>query len=197
MEETANTIRDQVTRDLIWGDCPQCSYKHLAAAYAALTTAGMVPKRLFALGAELENARAFICLLEAEAGYTGNADLAVGCLALAEGYPDVDCVGGAAQVRGARLLAMAGDYAGARKALQPPHAHALATAHVYEARRELPKGATLTGLELWMAPRLCLGEGEEEVIYTPADLLAVLRDNMKSLRDLYELRRTKEVTDAD
>ena len=71
-------------KKLIWEDCPACSYKHLTAAYAALTAPGgfNTPSET-----DVFLGRAVIALGEAEAGYEGNRDLAAGCLAMVEARP--------------------------------------------------------------------------------------------------------------
>jgi len=70
-------------KKLIWEDCPACAYKHLTAAYAALTA---LQAGDFDTPSETDVflGRAVIALREAEAGYEGNRDLAAGCLAMAE-----------------------------------------------------------------------------------------------------------------
>jgi len=66
----------------IWTECPRCARKHLLAAYALLTQGD---SNIVSVGAfRLLLARAEIAITEAQAGYTGNASLASGCLAAAE-----------------------------------------------------------------------------------------------------------------
>ena len=128
-------------KKLIWGDCPACAYKHLTAAYAALTA---LQAGDFDTPSETDVflGRAVIALGEAEAGYEGNRDLAAGCLAMAETCPEQH----KAYKRPVRHL---------RLSLQNPDCDlpdvirqvsdmfsgdpvVMAHAHVAEARRELP-----------------------------------------------------------
>ena len=77
-------------KKLIWEDCPACAYKHLTAAYAALTALTALQDGDFDTPSETDVflGRAVIALREAEAGYEGNRDLAAGCLAMAETCPE-------------------------------------------------------------------------------------------------------------
>ena len=129
---------------LIWEDCPACAYKHLTAAYAALTALTALQDGDFDTPSETDVflGRAVIALREAEAGYEGNRDLAAGCLAMAETCPERH----KAYKRPVRHL---------RLSLQNPDCDlpgvirlvvgmfsgdpvVMAHAHVAEARRELP-----------------------------------------------------------
>lgn len=128
-------------KKLIWEDCPACAYKHLTAAYAALTA---LQAGDFNTPSETDVflGRAVIALGEAEAGYEGNRDLAAGCLAAAEDGPET----GKTYKWKVRHL---------RLSLQNPDCDlpdvirqvsgmfsgdpvVMARAHVTEARRELP-----------------------------------------------------------
>jgi len=128
-------------KKLIWEDCPACAYKHLTAAYAALTAlkAGDFDAPSEA-GVLL--GRAVIALGEAEAGYEGNRDLAAGCLAAAEASPET----GKAykwKVRHLRLSLWNPDCDLPDALRQVSDMFSgdpvvMAHAHVTEARRELP-----------------------------------------------------------
>lgn len=115
----------------IWTDCPACAYKHLTAAYAAITNAGVVySDRVNAW--EIYLARAAILATEAAIGYKGNGALAAGCLAMAEILaPDR---GLAEYARRKRLDLQNGGPL--HLDLRMLSAEALATGHLIEAARE-------------------------------------------------------------
>jgi len=71
-------------KNLIWGDCPACAYKHLTAAYASLTSPLKALEADGRRSFDIQAARASIAYGEYKAGYIGNLALANGCLALAE-----------------------------------------------------------------------------------------------------------------
>lgn len=132
----------QQDKSLIWEDCPACALKHLAAAYAAVTSpdCGSV---IFAAQTEVLVARSVIAIRECESGYSGNAALAAGCLALAE-----TAEGGSPESRkcwrDARLLMLEGRMREAEELLVPVTLAALAAGHISEALRELPELADRT-----------------------------------------------------
>lgn len=125
-------------KTLIWEDCPACAYKHLTAAYAAITTPG-IEEPLYAHVTEVLAARSIIANRECEAGYIGNRALAAGCLALAETCFGVES-GQLKEFRDARL-ALGKDF---EEHLPAPSLSALAGAHITEALRELPALASRT-----------------------------------------------------
>ena len=119
-------------KTLIWEDCPACAYKHLTAAYAAITTPG-IEEPLYAHITDVLVARSIIANRECEAGYLGNRALAAGCLALAE-----TCLAAeASQVKEWRAarLAIGKDL---EEHLVHPTLSAMAGGHIAEALRELP-----------------------------------------------------------
>lgn len=130
-------------KSLIWEDCPACAAKHLAAAYAAVTSpdCGIV----CASQTEVLEARSVIAIRECESGYSGNAALAAGCLALAEtvegGSPE-----SRKDWRDARLLLLEGKLHEAEALLVPVTLAAMAGGHIAEALRELPELADRTGI---------------------------------------------------
>ena len=159
-------------KNLIWSDCAQCAYKHLAAAYAELTKEGA------AYGsADMETifvARAFIALSEVKAGYTGNVDLAAGCLAAAEVHAEAER---AIPYRQARMRLVKGDVEGAFSCIQQPD-DGWVEAHITEALRE----DTL------------LEEGETSPEYLDRDeVIEWLSRKLQALRDVYDLGPAKEV----
>lgn len=149
-------------KSLIWEDCPACAMKHLAAAYAAVTSpdCGIV----CATRTEVLAARSLIAIRECESGYSGNAALAAGCLALAEtaegGTPE-----NRKAWRDARLMLLEGDLRGAEEYLLPPSLAALAAGHIAEALRELPE----------LADRTCVGSLFSDGNFEP-DTAGGLRD---------------------
>jgi len=73
----------------IWTECPHCARKHLLAAYALFTqNMDNLDNSILVGTFRLLLARAEITIAEAQAGYTGNASLASGCLAAAECIAD-------------------------------------------------------------------------------------------------------------
>lgn len=170
----------------IWTDCPQCARKHLLAAYALFTQdePRTADKNFVSVGAfRLLLARAEIALTEAQAGYTGNASLASGCLAAAE------CI--AAQrlkpdlrhaLRDVRLdvdkMNLESAITGLWTFLMVNDAEARAAAHLAEARREMP--------DLWDE---ALGDFSYG-FYRCSDkaaLLAALVARVRGIESLYEL----------
>jgi hypothetical protein len=127
----------------IWDDCPACAYKHLTAAYALLTNG--TPWGNFYVEAEIKLiARAVITCGEAMTGYLGNAALASGCLAAAEGsYAGHDDPEKAAEVRVVRMRLgaepLTKDLFRAVRGLLPPdiQIEGCIAAHLAEAAREL------------------------------------------------------------
>ena len=121
---------------IIWDYCPSCAHKHLTAAYAALTSevstdpefeVHVPADRVFA-------ARARILQREADAGYAGNLDAAIGCLAMAEG----ECYDRqqATAYREERLT-LAGELRSTTFFMTPFTLSELAAGHIVEAFREI------------------------------------------------------------
>lgn len=123
---------------LIWTDCQACAYKHLTAAYAALTSLDLKGGGVFESPEpwEVYTARADIAMEESRSKYTGNLALAVGCLALAEQHMDA---GDEARhcIRSMRLRLINGE----ADTVVPmfPAPGALVMAHITEAAREAPE----------------------------------------------------------
>ena len=157
---------------MIWDDCAQCAYKHLAAAYAEMTAVGATVGLWHDSEAVLV-ARAVIALTEVRAGYPGNADLAAGCLAAAETRADSH----AGKVyRQARMKIQAGAFDEAMDCLGPV-VDGWTEAHVTEALREFAE----------------LGDGSDDVsAMTHEELAQWLRERLKYLRETFEIG--KEVT---
>lgn len=165
-------------KSLIWEDCAQCAYKHLTAAYAALTS---VTGPRYVPAHRVYLARAQIAIREAEAGYVGNRDLAVGCLAMAEtlGYDEDNLTfSGGAHIRELRLELTSG---GTSRFFVPcVGADAYAGAHFIEALRELPELASRIYV------RDLLGDGGftcDNPIAFREDLVKLI----KWLKDTYEI----------
>lgn len=157
-------------KKLIWEDCPACAYKHLTAAYAAMTEASYAGLlRVVNERASVAKARAAIALGEYLNGYDGNLDLAVGCLAMAEVY-------GEPFVRQYRVALSAGSCGGQEIRdilyflLKDCTPRAVAEAHVIEAFRELP---ALGGL----------GDADRSV----EGALGWLREKILWVKETYEL----------
>ena len=163
-------------KEYIWEECPACAYKHLTAAYAALTA--LADSECFATAAEILAARAVIAAHEAEDGYIGNADLAAGCLALAESLQNEPRARRKAW-RDARLAIKDGATAMAGMLTHVTFA-ALAAAHITEALRELPALADRT----FTRDFLSYGNFSPESV--PA-LREWLRDSIRWTRKTYEL----------
>lgn len=165
---------DPVRAGKIWGDCPQCAYKHLAAAHAWLTSGLEIEHAHLS---EIAVARALIALTEVRAGYVGNVDLASGCLAMAEtdaGAEDAE----AAAWRGARLLISSGMPGDAARELVWPGPGAWAAANVVEALREFPRLR-----EFITVPDYITIAGFDP----DADLVPVITDALAWLRRTYEI----------
>jgi hypothetical protein len=118
-------------KNVIWDDCAQCAYKHLAAAYAEMTE---IPggALLWVEGEDILVARAVIALSEVRAGYKGNVDIAVGCLAAAETRADS---AHASLYRWVRLKLQRGQVEEASNGLVNP-VRGWTEAHITEAIRE-------------------------------------------------------------
>lgn len=122
----------------IWTDCAECAYKHLATAYALLTSVPIWSDRddrdFGGLPGHVFLARAQIAALEFVDGYLGNIDIVAGCLSAAENCWDVKAEHDA--IRSWRL-SLPG--AGLSLVLASTHTpECLAVAHIHEAVRELP-----------------------------------------------------------
>lgn len=130
---------DTTDKTKVWGDCAACAYKHISACLAAVTTPGY-ERTYYPAQWEVLRARAAVLLGEAVvAGYTGNAALAAGCLALAETLPGTPAEE-RASMREARLPIQLGRFAEAYEKLEGvPSLAALAGGHMAEALRELPE----------------------------------------------------------
>lgn len=161
-------------KSLIWDDCPACAFKHLAGAVAALT-AGSAPIAVPAV--DVMRARAYIALGEAEAGYTGNAALAAGCLAVAESL--CDDWQDARELRESRLRIGKCGVHEARMSLTRPYMYALAAGHFTEALRELPALSERVGLN-------ALG-GDGFRVTNREEFLDLLRVQIKWVQETYEL----------
>lgn len=162
-------------KELIWEDCPACAAKHLAAAYAAVTMPHC-GKPLFACAAEVLVARSIIAIREREAGYKGNADLAAGCLALAESLPG-ERQSDRAAWREARLALPAVP----EDSLAAPSFAAYAGAHIVEALRELPALLDRTAVK-----RFFTGHGNFSPLLE-TELTDWLRESIKWVKVQYEL----------
>lgn len=160
-------------KEMIWEDCPACAAKHLAAAYAAVTMP-QCGRPVFAHAAEVLVARSIIANREREAGYKGNADLAAGCLALAESLPG-ERPSDRAAWRAARLAPLSED------ALSPPSFAAYAGAHIVEALRELP-----ALLDRTVVKRFFTGHGDFSPLLE-TELTDWLRESIKWVKVQYEL----------
>jgi len=168
-------------RSMIWDDCAECAYKHLTAACAAFTAAGTAAPHV--APRDVLTARAWILFGEAESGYTGNADLAAGCLALAENLCD-----GFAEASDLRELRKRAFKANARDVwpgTRMPAMPAFAAAHFTEALRELPALAERFGPDCWT------GDSGFNVTDSAA-FLDALRINIKWVRETYELKGSEK-----
>ena len=166
-------------KSLIWEDCPACAAKHLGAAYAAVTSPEYCGPAVRAGQAEVLVARTIIAIRECDSGYSGNAALAAGCLALAETLPAV-APDVCASWRHARLALQSGKLQEAEERLPPPTLAALAGGHIAEALRELPE----------LADRVCLGSLFNDGDFDP-DTVGGLRDWLREsigwINKTYEL----------
>jgi hypothetical protein len=182
----------ETRKALIWEDCPACAYKHLTAAYAAVTTPEFpIRAEVYVHPSELLMARAVIAIREFRTGYRGNLALAAGCLALAE-----NCFGITPEelneFRCARMHLTTGECGGtcagaedAENALREPSLAAFAGAHICEALRELPE----------LADRTYAGAFFDSGAFSPdsvKDLQNWLRENIKWVADTYELFPNQE-----
>lgn len=167
-------------KNRIWTDCPECSYKHLTAAYALLSgpwvTLGepIDPKDLLL-------ARAWITYREYLVGYKGNLDLAKGCLAAVETFGHIGVGSAIREIRidpyadSVRWEALFDTWLSHRpngKYRDP--SPILAFAHIAEALRECPalteEYSTLTDGDLdtiidaiqWLKTTYELGENNEQ-----------------------------------
>ena len=177
--------RGEKDKSMIWDDCPECARKHLAAAYAAL--AGPADGG-FAPDWEVLLARAVIAEGERRAGYAGNIDLAIGCLAMAELQPDVDPAV-AAEIRGERLRQSASRDAGPLRLGRFPGRSAFAAAHLLEACREAPAVADRICLGRWFGDGgfFRCGVSAQEGAESAEDLDCVLRGLLKWIKETYEI----------
>ena len=165
---------------LIKTDCAHCAHKHLTAAYAALTQitgagGAVLPADLVLV------ARFVIAAKEADAGYTGNRDLAVGCLAAAEAFVDSER---GQDYRNLRLRYL---QQGSLVLIDPGVqglwcAASLAAAHITEAFREFPEAAT------WASAFAdCFDRHGGFNCPDVSALLALLRTEIAKLADAFEL----------
>ena len=171
----------------IWHDCAHCAHKHLTAAYAALSSlpeTSSAANEFTVKDTGILVARARVAIVEAAGGYPGNADLAAGCLALAE---TICGSGSAAKVlRDVRLrLASSGPNEILLAALPDCGRQALAMAHLTEAVRELPD------LGLFLAESsihavMTVGDGAVSV-QDASGLADIVRDAAGWVRKTYEL----------
>lgn len=171
------------TRDksLIWEDCAQCAYKHLTAAYAALTS---VAGPQYVPAHKVYIARAQIALREEEAGYRGNRDLAIGCLAMAEtleyGDPQLADIGNT--LRQLRLELTTTPCTRFHLPIVGPEAYA--GAHFTEAIRELPELADRMPVSEWLM-------GGEFNCENPLEFRETLIKQIKWLKGTYEIGAMK------
>ena len=119
-------------KNRIWDDCAECAYKHLTAAYAALTAEPFAAKGPVSVDlSSVQLARAAIAYRETKAGYIGNRHLAYGCMAFSE------------QICRPELVLALRDFRVAHKGppeLPAPVCQAAWTAaNILEAFRELPE----------------------------------------------------------
>lgn len=163
-------------KEMIWEDCPACARKHLSAAYAAVTMP-LCGKPVFAHAAEVLVARSIIANREREAGYRGNADLASGCLALAESLPG-ERQSDIAAWRAARLAPPGAE---PEAALAAPSFSAYAGAHIVEALRELPALLDRTAVK-----RFFTASGDFSPLLE-TELTDWLRESIKWVKVQYEL----------
>jgi hypothetical protein len=174
MNPEVDTSKD---KQLIWDDCPACAYKHLTAAYAALTMqVGPVklvrPEKIYL-------ARAIIAIREYQSGYVGNLALAQGCLAMAEVAEGV-CPVSADSYRESRLRLTRGEIDTATCGLPAPGLTAVAYAHYVEALRELPALAE---------DKVDVANTVTDILYGVPDVLAMLRDQIRWVEANYELNQ--------
>jgi hypothetical protein len=124
----------------IWTDCAECAYKHLTTAYALLTSnpvwASRDSRNFDDVPGEVFLARARIAAQEVLDGYTGNTDLVVGCLSVAEGCTDVE--GQHKAVREMRLYIVKTGVVNGVLGIRASR-ECMAVAHIHEAVRELPE----------------------------------------------------------
>ena len=169
-------------KSLIWEDCAACAYKHLTAAYAALTS---VAGPQYIPAYEVYLARAQIALREVEAGYEGNRDLAAGCLAMAE---VVECSGHQGlpkfgdTIRQLRLEISSGSET--RFFVPYVESGAYAGAHFIEAIRELPELADRMPVREWMSDGGFVCEN-------PLEFREALVKQLKWVKDTYEIGKEK------
>ena len=165
---------------LIKTDCAQCAHKHLTAAYAALTQITGAGGAVLSADLVLV-ARFVVAAKEADAGYTGNRDLAVGCLAAAEAFV------GSEESLTYRNLRLRYLQQGSLVLLDLEVrrlwcAASIAAAHITEALREYPESLT------W-APAFNEFFDSEGGFNCPdvAALLALLRTEIAELANTFEL----------
>ena len=164
---------DNPGRLLIWENCQHCAYKHLTAAYAAMSALG-TDACVDVAPASIYYARAHIAIAEVGAGYAGNRALAVGCLAMAETLALQPSL--RASARWQRLALQGQD--GGDGCVIEPGAAAFAAANVVEAIRELPElGDSLLA-------KAFDGDGACEV---SLQLRALVREEIRRLEDVYEI----------
>lgn len=170
-------MRDEKDKRLIWEDCPQCAYKHLTAAYAALTSPGA--QRSWDAGVSGDRvywARALIAAHEYESGYVGNRDLELGCYAAAESASDCDIA--RKSLRDARLTIQRGQTP--KIIPRYPGDAAMAAGHIAEAMRELPA----------LADRSSLGCVTAKAY---SEVREWVRQNILWVKETYELSKESEV----
>lgn len=185
-------VIDKTRAESIWDRCPQCAYKHITAAYAALTSNPVAGGRCVNSAAPcVAAARAMIAAGEVDAGYAGNVDLVTGCLALAENEgTDADTV---QRLREERLRIVGGAACDALRIcsaadLGPDD---LAAAHLVEAARELPE---LLDND-FLYDRFDYDGGFVVSAVDFAEVLSAIANVAKYLRETYEFAKTKGVED--
>lgn len=169
-------------KSLIWEDCAQCAYKHLTAAYAALTSVigNREEMNICKPDDVVFYARAHILKREADAGYTGNLDLAIGCLAMAEQTAVERDI---AEVYRALRRYWSGETSLVGCFCPSVDLASYAAGHIIEAIRELPSLDDRGGL-------LCV-YGGSFVTDDVSSVLSALREAIKWLKDTYEIGAMK------
>lgn len=175
----------QADKDKIWTDCAECTYKHLSAAYALLTSTTQTIRPV--AQDDVLRERAIILFTEYTLGYKGNLDLAYGCLAAIAGQTQLIQLARKALLNGTDLDTLIGNLRGDEIGDYAGDPVLVAAAHVVEALRERPNGYgddTIATLQ----PDLLFTRSRIEV-------LTVLAYHIYAIRSTYELRKDKNESD--
>lgn len=174
---------------MIWDDCAECAHKHLSASVAMLTSGLDLG---YAADDEILLARAMILTQEYRAGYLGNLDLAVGCLAMAE-LSRTAPAERRESYRQARLaISRGGESVNYLEALMTwPSPAAWAAAHLIEACRELPAVADRICLSRWLHADGFSNLGDGTDGGDKVDILETLKKAIHWVWSCYELRGGK------